>query len=314
MKISNGASLKSAIEINPEKTSQLLENFIREYVRKLEREGVVLGLSGGIDSAVAASLCQKAVGQDKVLALIMPEKDSDPRQKEDALSLAEQLKIKTRIINLSPYLKKFGIYGLLPFYRLPLTRGLKGSLTRKLYDLYTKKTGQNPFLASQIGFKNGKLKLYLKNANAYYRIKHRLRSLLLYFYSELENRLVVGTTNKTEYKIGFFVKWGCDSVSDIMPLQNFYKTQIRELARYLKIPNSILEKPPSPDIIPGITDEKAIGVSYDIVDLILAGLEKNWEISEIAKACNLSKEKVLYVKKLTENSEHMRKIFVFNHD
>jgi len=104
--------------------------------------------------------------------------------------------------------------------------------------------------------------------------------VLLYLNGELENRLVVGAANKTEYRIGFFVKHGCDDDADIMPILGLYKTQVRELARYLNVPADIREKPPSPDIIPGITDEEAIGIPYEELDLTLMAIEKGWELPD----------------------------------
>ena len=134
--------------------------------------------------------------------------------------------------------------------------------------------------------------------------------VLLYLHGEIENRLVVGAANRTEYSIGYFVKHGCDDATDIMPLLNLYKTQVRELARYLNIPSRIIEKPPSPDILPGIIDEEAIGIPYEKLDLILLALEKGWEIGEIAKVLEIEEEKVVYAKKLIQKSEHMRELYV----
>jgi NAD+ synthase len=137
-----------------------------------------------------------------------------------------------------------------------------------------------------------------------------MRMILLYYYGELENRLVVGAANKSEYEIGYFVKHGCDDATDIMPLINLYKTQVRDLARYLNIPSRIIEKPPSPDVLPGIIDEEAIGISYEKLDLMLSALEKGWEMAEITKALKVEEEKVESVKRLTQKSEHMRRLYV----
>jgi len=95
-----------------------------------------------------------------------------------------------------------------------------------------------------------------------------------------------------------------------MPLLNLYKTQVKELARYLEIPSEILNKPPSPDIIPGLIDEEAIGISYDKLDLILLGAQTGWKNSDLAKALGVEAKKVLSVKKMIEKSEHMRKVYV----
>ncbi len=303
--------LKAKMKINPEKVALSLENFIREYTEKLEREGVILGLSGGIDSAVIVVLCVRAFGPKKTLALIMPEKDSKKEHIQDALSFARKLNIEAKLIDITPYLEGLGVYKLFPLGKLLSLGKLKGALVKKAYRFYERKTGKIPFLESLLGFKDKEYSSYLARGNAYYRAKHRLRMTLLYLYAELENRLVVGAANKSEYKIGYFVKHGCDDATDIMPLLNLYKTQVRELASYLNIPARIIEKPPSPDVMPGLTNDKeVIRISYEKMDLILLALEKDWKFSDIAKALEIEEDEVIYIKNLIQKSEHMRKIYV----
>ncbi len=303
--------LKAKMKIKAEKMALSLENFIREYTDKLEREGVILGLSGGIDSAVIAALCMRALGPEKILVLIMPEKDSKKEHTKDALNFAQELGIKAKLIDITPYLEEIGVYKLFPLDKLLSLGKLKGVLVRKAYHFYEKKTGNLPFLESLSGFKDKEFNSYLAKGNAYYRAKHRLRMLLLYFYGELENRLVVGAGNKSEHKIGYFVKHGCDDAVDIMPLLNLYKTQVRELAQYLNIPTRIIKKPPSPDIMPGIIDdEEVISISYEKLDLILLALEKGWKVSDVVKTLGVEEDEVIYIKNLKKKSEHMRKIYI----
>ncbi len=214
----NLEDLRLQMKIKPEEVSLSLENFIREYVDKLERSGVILGLSGGIDSAVLATLCKRAVGPERTLALIMPEKDSEDEHIKDALNFAKELGIEAKLINLTPYLKKLGVYRLAPLSRIPFSHKLRGSLIRRAYNFYERKTGDNPFSASMVGLKGKEFGSFMSHKVAYYRIKHRMRMILLYYYGELENRLVVGAANKSEYEIGYFVKHGCDDATDIMPL------------------------------------------------------------------------------------------------
>ena len=302
--------LKAEMKIKPEKVVLSLENFIREYTEKLERKGVILGLSGGVDSAVVAAIGRHALGPKKVLALIMPEKDSKKEHTQDALNLAQELGIDTKLINITPYLEELGVYKLFPWDKTLSWGRLKGVLVKKAYHFYERKTGKIPFLESLSGFEDKEYSSYLARGNAYYRAKHRLRMLLLYLYGELENRLVVGAANKSEYKIGYFVKHGCDDATDIMPLLNLYKTQVRELARYLNIPAKIIEKPPSPDVMPGLAaDEEVMSISYEKMDLILLALEKSWKVSDIVKALEIEKDEVVYIKNLMQKSEHMRKIY-----
>jgi NAD+ synthase len=306
----NLEGLRLQMKIKPEEVSLSLENFIREYLDKLERSGVILGLSGGIDSAVLATLCKRAVGSERTLALVMPEKDSEDEHIKDALGFAKELGIESKLINLTPYLKKLGVYRLAPLSRIPFSHKLRGSLIKRAYHFYERKTGENPFSASMVGLKGKEFGSFMSHKVAYYRIKHRMRMILLYYYGELENRLVVGAANKSEYEIGYFVKHGCDDATDIMPLINLYKTQVRDLAQYLNIPSRIIEKPPSPDILPGIVDEEAIGISYEKLDLILLALEKRWEIGEMTKVLGTEEEKIIYVRNLIQKSEHMRKLYV----
>ena len=301
--------LKSQLEINPQQVVAKLENFIKEYMNKLEREGLVLGLSGGIDSAVVAALCTKAVGPEKVLALIMPDEDSQRQHLRDALNFAKKLGLKRKVINITPYLKKLGAYQLFPLNKIFLPKRLKEKLVKKAFNFYQEKTGVNPFSDSMVGFKDKKFAYWLRTGNAYYRIKHRLRMVLLYLWAEKENRLVVGAANKTEAAIGFFVKHGCDQATDIMPLLGLYKTQVRQLAQYLKIPQGIINKAPSPDIIPGLIDEEVIGLNYETLDKILENLEGNLTTGAIAKKLNLKKQTVEKIKELKKKSEHMRRVY-----
>jgi NAD+ synthase len=302
--------LEFQLKIDPKQLTTSLEDFIRRHVNKLERDGVILGLSGGIDSAVVAALCQKAVGSEKILGLIMPDKDSKQEHMKDALNYAKELNIPTKYIDLSPHLKKLGVYQLFVLNKIPFTRKRRGILTKWAYGFYQKKTGETPFSASILGFKDKEFGSLLKKSNAYYRIKHRMRMVLLYLHAEIENKLVVGAANKTEAQIGFFVKHGCDDAADIMPILDLYKTQVKQLAKYLNVPSKIIEKAPSPDIIPGMVDEEAIGIPYERLDLILLALEKGWDNHEISEALGIEEKDIIYVNNLIQKSEHMRKIYI----
>jgi len=303
-------ALSSAMQITPKSLCLSLEEFIREKVRDLERDGVVIGLSGGIDSAVAAALCARAVGPEKTLALLLPDKDSARAHIHDALDLARKLGIGTELTDITPLLRRLKVYRLFFLNKLPLPAKIRGALARKAHRYFEQKTGKTPFAAALVGLHDKDFGSYLKNSNAYYRVKHRVRMVMLYLRAERDNRLVVGAANKTECRIGFFVKHGCDHAADVMPLLNLYKTQVRELAHYLEIPPHIIEKAPSPDIIPGITDEAAIGIDYKRLDLILLALERGYGIDETADGIGVPEETVRRVKELTERSAHMREVYV----
>ena len=283
---------------NPERFVPIAVEFIKEKVKELERDGAVLGISGGVDSAVVASLAKKALGK-RVLGLILPERDSSPESVEHAKLVAETFGIKTETFNLSPLLETIGAYSLVPdvLHRKRKNAEKVIKISYSILPPFLK-----PFSRGLLGVKE---KL-LRGPTAYYRIKHRLRMVILYFYAEKLNYAVLGTTNRTEELTGFFVKYG-DSATDIAPIACLYKTEVFELAKYLGVPSPILSKPPSPDLIPGITDELAMGMKYETIDKILTGFELGLSEKEIAKRENISSRKAKEVKKMMENSYHMRR-------
>ncbi|WMJ80307.1 NAD(+) synthase [Clostridium sp. MB40-C1] len=238
--------------------------FIKSTVNQHGYKGVIIGISGGIDSAVVAALCVKALGKEKVYGILLPERDSAGDTVRDAKLICKKLGIKYDIISISPVLKDMGIYSMEHnFYFIPrkikqrvvMSKWKNLSKTNAyLEDLYNK--GSDKFL----------------RGISYYRVKHRVRMCYLYMEGEKRGYAVMGTTNKTEYLTGFYVKWGDDAV-DIEPLLHLYKSQVFQLAKKINIPEKIISKPPSPDLIPGITDEYALGISYEELDRILEKIE-----------------------------------------
>jgi len=287
------------LRIDPEAVSQKLQGFIQTSLGDFNREGAVIGLSGGLDSSVVLALAVAALGPDKVLGLIMPERDSSPQSEIDASQQAETLGVRVERVDLTPILEEMGIYRHIPrnFFA---SQKIAGPAIKASYKLYTALTGERPILKGLEGSSSA----IIRRANAYYRMKHRLRMVELYSFAEHENRLVVGTANKTEMLTGFFVKYG-DSAADIMPLQPLYKTQVKQLAGFLEVPQKIIDKAPSPDLIPGITDEFALGISYEKLDLILLGLDRKLEVKEIA-GIGVKAKTIEYVKELIKRSGHMR--------
>ena len=213
-------SVVERLGIQPALTQRLLVEFIRNETRKFGFERVVLGLSGGIDSALAATLAAEALGPENVVALMLPYKTSSPASEEHARLLIEQLGLPHDIIDITPMAEPlFSHYGELS----PLRRG---------------------------------------NALA------RLRMVAVFDRSSVEKALVLGTSNKSEYLLGY-TTWYGDSASSIQPLGDLYKTQVRALSAFVGVPAPILEKEPSADLWPGQTDEAEMGLEYDLVDQVL---------------------------------------------
>ena len=300
------------MEIDPEQVAEKLLLFIEGAMGVLKRDGLILGLSGGIDSAVIAALCARVAGPNKVLALLMPEKDSNKRHLADAKTLADTLKLKTKLVDITPYLKQIGIYRIFPVDALVPGKYLEKMITGS-YKYISKKAKSPYFLKTLLNTETGLYGNIMRRSFAYYRAKHRMRMLMLYLYAEQENRLVVGAANKTEYQIGFFVKHGIDSATDIMPIMTLYKTQVIALAKYLSLPSYIIDKPPSPDILPGLEDEAAIGLDYKTLDLILLAMEKDWSDLEIETSLaeiGVTRGDIVYVRQLMTDSSHMRQVYV----
>jgi NAD+ synthase len=165
----------------------------------------------------------------------------------------------------------------------------------------SKKLGKDIFLANLGNEKDHDL----SRGKAFYRIKHRLRSNILFYYSELNNLLLVGTSNKSEVLTGFFVKYG-DNIADIMPINFLYKTQVKALARSMDIEENIIEKAPSPDLLPGVIDEDMLGLTYIKLDLILAGIEHSHDDLQIMEESGSTQEELERAKKLMGASEYLR--------
>ncbi|MFQ5986819.1 MAG: NAD+ synthase [Thermoplasmata archaeon] len=138
-------------------------------------------------------------------------------------------------------------------------------------------------------------------------VQARLRMVTLYQIAHAENRLVIGTSNKSEVASGYFSKWG-DGGSDYAPLGDLYKTQVREMARHLAIPENILEKVPSAGLWEGQTDEGELGIPYEDLDRVLLGLELEMSLEEIARRTGLSMNRVGETEALVRRSIHKRKM------
>lgn len=245
-------------------------NFISSFVSKYNYKGIIIGISGGLDSAVVAYLCTRAIGKDKIFGLLMPERDSSKDSVKDGVLVCENLGITYKVEPITPVLRKLGIYKLFPpafiFPRSVQEKYVLGKWQR---------LSKEPFIDDLLNQGNDE---FLKGL-AYYRSKHRIRMCKLYFEAEKRGYAVAGTSNKTEILTGLYVKWG-DDASDFEPIAHLYKTEVFELARELKVPQKIIGKAPSPDLIPGLTDEFAFGMNYEELDRILSKIEKGLKLDD----------------------------------
>ena len=247
------------MKINSGFVEKLLTRFIKEELSKFGYAKGILGLSGGLDSAVCAYLAVRALGPKNVIVLIMPYEETFGWDVQDARDLAQGLGIKSLITDISPMVNAY-------FAKHPTeSRILKGN----------------------------------KMA--------RERMSILYDFSERKKALILGTSNKTELLLGYGTIHG-DMASAINPIGDLYKTQIRQLARHMKVPDKILKKKPTAGLWAGQTDEEELGLSYTKIDKILYQLvdlkkSKKEIISE--KYPKQDVEKILGLIKDSEFKRHL---------
>jgi len=304
---------------NLEKSTNEICQFIQDEIyNKLQKKGAVFGLSGGIDSAVTAALCTKSFEPEQILGLIMPEKESNRSSQILAEQVSKKFNFNTEIIDITKILESFGVYEMketIVYEKFPEFS------SKCKYRVVVPPKSKNiigvPFLEI-LDEDNQRHKLKISSSDfltltASTSIKHRVRMTLLYFHAEKNNFSVVGTTNKSEYQQGYFVKYG-DGGSDIEPLVNIYKSQIYQLGKFLEIPNEILVSDASPDVWSFSTSDEEFfyTVPYDVVDLILYSRENKLSISDVQKISELKTEDIENLFQMQNikqiKSQHMREI------
>jgi len=244
-----------------------ISQFIKEEVKSSNTKGVVLGLSGGIDSSVAVYLATKAIDTKDIIGLIIPDTDvTSQKDIEDALSISRILNIRYRLIDIND-----------------------------LKQNYTKLLPEN--------------QLSIGNLTA------RIRMNIIYYYANLNNLLVIGPSDKSELRIGYFTKFG-DGAADIFPLGDLYKTEVRELGKYLNIPSSILNKKSSPSLWKGQSAEEEIGMKYSKIDKILKFLEienmmdilRNKYNHDLPPGIGFDIKDLLFIQNLISKTHHKRNL------
>ena len=215
--------------LNCQQTVEKLSVFIKSIIEQSGAKGVVLGLSGGVDSSLTVALCVHALGKDRVLGLLMPASFTPQQDTDDAHYLAEQLGIKTEVVSIQR-----------------ITDAFLNSLDLDQRDERARR-------------------------KAVANVRARIRMVITYYYANAFNYLVAGTSDRSELLIGFFTKHG-DGGADFLPISSLYKTQVRELAKYLGIPETVAYKPSNPQLYPNQKLADELPLIYHDLDPILVGL------------------------------------------
>ncbi|MCG5481611.1 NAD(+) synthase [Sinorhizobium alkalisoli] len=268
---------------------------LRAQLRGMRKRGLVLGLSGGIDSSVSVALAVRAVGAQNVFCLFMPENDSDPESLRLGRLVADTFGVEAIVEDIGPTLAAMGCYErrdafireLVPDYgpgwasKIVIANALEGEGYNISSLVVQDPTGNRTKLRMPPS-------VYLGIVAAT-NMKQRTRKQIEYYHADRLNFAVLGTPNRLEYDQGFFVKNG-DGAADVKPIAHLYKSQVYALAAYLGVPEEIRRRPPTTDTysLEQTQEEFYFSLPYDRMDLCLYGLNNGLSAEEVGRAANLT--------------------------
>ncbi|WP_026614573.1 NAD(+) synthase [Ensifer aridi] len=288
-----------ALKIDETAETERIVEGLRAQLRAMRRRGLVLGLSGGIDSSVSVALAVRAVGAKNVFCLFMPENDSDPESLRLGRLVAETFGVAAIVEDIGPTLAAMGCYArrdafireLVPDYgpgwasKIVIANALEG----EGYNI-------SSLVVQDPEGRQTKLRMppsvYLGIVAAT-NMKQRTRKQIEYYHADRLNFAVLGTPNRLEYDQGFFVKNG-DGAADVKPIAHLYKSQVYALAAYLGVPEEIRRRPPTTDTysLAQTQEEFYFSLPYDRMDLCLYGLNNGLSAEGVGRAANLTAAQV----------------------
>jgi len=288
------------LRIDPEQVTAEIVAFLETtVVQRMRKRGLVLGLSGGVDSSVCAALCARALGPERVLGLLMPERESSPDSLDLGRLAAESTGITALVEDLSGVLDAAGCYSrrdeairsLIPEYgegwRCKVS--LPSVVESDQYRIFSV-IAQAPDGTQRRARVTPSTYLELIAATSF---KQRTRKMMEYYHADRRNYAVVGTPNRLEYDQGFFVKNG-DGSADVKPIAHLYKSQVYQLAEYLGVPETIRTRPPTTDTysLPQTQEEFYFSLPYDKMDLCLYARNNGIDAADVASALGLSDQQI----------------------
>lgn len=284
----------------PAETERICAAIRRELDGSLKRRGLVLGMSGGVDSSVCAAIAVRAVGASRVLGVFMPERDSEPASLELARDWAATLEIDSVLENITPILEGARCYErrdeairrVVPEFGA----GWKCKLVVPADRLQTDRVTVTSLVVQPPTGESFTVRLtpdVYRQIVAATNFKQRSRAMMVYYHADRLHYAVVGTPNRLEYDQGFFVKGG-DGLADLKPIAHLYKTQVYQLAAYLGVPDAITSRPPTTDTfdLPQTQEEFYFALPTAMMDRVLYARNANQPASEAAAELGLTAEQV----------------------
>ena len=249
--------LNKIIEQDYSSISNKMQNSLKQKLEEIKSNGVIFGLSGGVDSVVTAYLCANSI-KDNTTALILPDSKISPKEEtEDAIKVVDELGLNYRLLDINL---------------------IHGSYAKNLEP----------------------------DDKALGNLSARIRKNIIYYYANAKNLTVLGTSDKTEHLIGYFTKFG-DGAADLLPISSLYKNQVRGLAKYLDVPDSIIKKKSSPNLWKNHFAEIELDASYEQIDCVLYCIfDEKISIDETVKRTEIDKSTVEKIYNLYKKSKHKR--------
>ena len=306
--------LNAKLELEPEIEIERICGFIRDEVKRRSKRGVVLGLSGGLDSTTCAYLCARCLKPEQIHLYSLPERDSGSSIHAQAEAVARTLNLELHERNLLDLFSQLGLYEQVPSdlagNRKLLERSI--SLLGRLSNspaLYP--WAQEYAFRSRHGILAGLMRRRLwtqaSSTEKFIFGKLRARMLVLSLQAIQQDCLLICTTDRSEWSVGFYDPHG-DGVGDLAPLRHLYKTQIRNLARELGVSEDVLQQPSSGDLAASLPNETAIGLPYEVLDRVLAGIGLGMKDEETALGAGVQRSMVKALRSACDLADERRRM------
>lgn len=300
---------ESFLKIDAEQTLDALRIYLRSLLEDSSIDGISLGLSGGIDSSLLAAIAVESIDKHCVHLAYLYDQHSSQEQYHNALTVSHWLGVEMETKSIEHAMRELGLYS---SFGMRIT-SISGGLNRLIYNVYRRIFKESPFISSlhighdetsgeipeRLGFRG-----IIRQPEVGMNIRHIYRREVLEEQASSRGWLLIGAANRTEWQVGWFVKNGIDDLP-IQPIKGLYKTQVRQLASYLKLPDEVVTQFPSPDMMKGITDEFALGMNYAKIDLILDYLDGGLTKEEITEA-GCDEEEIHWVREMNRISRWKR--------